>query len=275
MNKRIEQKIKKIYESVFNKVFKEAKKRNSLYKYDDINKVILKFQKSLKFKEFCRKFSVELAKIGVNQEKGLWKQYYNSAKQSKVKVLPSNFTEFQKMSFKKAILHNFRMIKSIPEEVKDVYKYKYIKTLTSQVITGTVGRGTFEKVLKESGSIKAKLIARTETAKLQTAITEDKAKDLGSICYKWRSSNDKRTRKSHREMNNVIVFWRKDSEKPLLDNMRGNAGEFPNCRCDIRLIFNEDDLTESMYQVYDYRTDRIVNMTKQQLLNCIKNKGLV
>ena len=275
MNKRIEGKIKKVYEAVFNKIFKEVKKNNAETNKQEIANIILKFEKSKQYKAFAKKFAIELAKMGMSTQRGLWKEFYKAAKEKGYIALPKTYTLYQERIFKKAVIHNFRLISSIPKEVKDVYKYKYVTTLMSQVEEGSIGRGSFEKVLKESGAIRAKLIARTETAKLQTAISEDRSSSLGSVCYQWLSSNDKRTRQSHRDMNKVIVFWRKDSEKPLLDDMRGNAGEFPNCRCAPQPIFDERDLTENMYDVYDYRIDRVVKMTKQQLLNCIKNKQIV
>lgn len=275
MNKRIEGKIKKIYEIVFNKVFKEVKKQKAETNKQEISNIILKIEKSKKYKKFAKEFSIELAKMGLNTQKGIWKEFYKVAKEKGYIALPKTYTEYQERIFKKAILHNFRMITSIPKEVKDVYKYKYITTLMAQVEEGSIGRKSFEKVLRKSGATKAKLIARTETAKLQTAISENRSTDLGSICYQWLSSNDKRTRPSHKEMNKVIVFWRKDSEKPLLDDMRGNAGEFPNCRCAPQPIFDERDLTENNYKVYDYRIDRVITMTKQQLVNCIKNKQII
>jgi len=275
MNNRIEQKIKKIYEAVFKKVFNEARKKDVNFDRQKVNDIILKLEKSRKFKQFNKKFSVELAKLGISQQRGIWREFFNNAKKRRAGVLPKTYTEFQEQLFKKAIIHNFRMIKSIPEEVKDVYKYKYIKTLMKQTVDGSVGRGTFEKVLRESGATRAKLIARTETAKLQTTISENRATDLGSVCYLWRASNDKRTRPSHKAMNNVIVFWRKYDEKPLLDGMRGNAGEFPNCRCAPQPLFDEEDLTKNTYEVYDYRSDTVVSMTRQQLSMCIKNKQIV
>ena len=275
MNKRIEAKIKKIYEVVFNKIFKEVKKKHAETNKREITNIILNVEKSKKYKEFSKRFAIELAKLGMNTQRGIWRNFYKAAKERGYIALPKTYTEYQEKIFKKAVIHNFRLIRSIPKEVKDVYKYKYITTLMSQVEEGSIGRGSFEKILKESGATKAKLIARTETAKLQTAISEDRSTSLGSICYQWLSSNDRRTRPSHKNMNNVIVFWRKDSEKPLLDDMRGNAGEFPNCRCAPQPLFDERDLTENMYNVYDYRIDRIVKMTRQQLLNCIKNKQIV
>ena len=72
-------------------------------------------------------------------------------------------------------------------------------------------------------------------------------------------------------MDTVIVFWRPDAEKPLRDNMRGNAGEFPNCRCYPAPILDESDLTKSNYKVYNYHTDKIENgWTKKKLLEAIQ-----
>ena len=274
-NKNVEREINKIYEAVFKKIFNEARKNNVIYDKKKLKELILRFDKSRKYKEFCKRFAKQLTKKGLANNRGVWKKYYQAAKENHTISIPKNYTEFETNLYKKIILHNFRLIKSIPEDIMEVYKYKYIDGLMGQVLEGKLGRRTFEKVLKESGSTKAKLIARTESAKLQTAITENNSKDLGSVCYRWRSSHDKRTRPSHLAMNNVIVFWRKDEEKPILDGMQGNAGEFPNCRCDPQPIFDIDDLTSANYNVYDYRTHRVVNMSKERLLTCIQYKQII
>lgn len=275
MNKRIEKEIDKIYTSVFNKVFNQAKKENSILNKKQVSNIVLRLKESRQYKEFCRKFSIELAKMGLADQRGIWKKFYKVAREKHIVALPSTYKEFELNQFKKAVKSNFKMIRSIPKEVMEVYKFKYINTLVKQVAEGSIGRKTFEKELRESGATRAKLIARTETAKLQTVISEARSKDLGSICYKWLASNDKRTRPSHKAMNGVIVFWRKQSEKPLLDNMQGNAGEFPNCRCAPQPIFDEDDLTQSNYKVYDYRTHTIINMNKDRLIQCIKNNQII
>lgn len=274
MNKRIEKEINKIYEEVFKKVFKESKKKSKTLNKKVISEIILKLENSKKYQKFAEKFAKELSKKGLADQRGVWKKYFKAAKSKKHIVLPDRYSDFEKQQFKKATLHNFKMIKSIPKQIMDVYKYKYISTLNKQVVSGKLGRKTFEKELLESGANHAKLIARTETAKLQTVITENRSFDLGSICYKWKSSNDARTRESHKEMNNVIVFWRKDSEKPLLDGMNGNAGEFPNCRCSPLPIFDEDDLDKNTYNVYDYKNHKIINVTRIKLIEFMK-KGQI
>lgn len=274
MNKRVENEINKIYNEIFKKVFKEAKKKGKLLNRKSINEIILRFENSKKYQEFSEKFAKELSKKGLSNQRGMWRKYFNTAKKRGITALPDRYSDFEKQQFKKATLHNIKMIKSIPQEVMNVYKYKYVKSLTRQVVEGSVGRKTFENELLKSGVTRAKLIARTETAKLQTVITENRASDLGSICYKWKSSNDVRTRESHKKMNDVIVFWRKNSEKPLLDEMQGNAGEFPNCRCSPLPIFDEDDLDKNTYNIYDYRTHKIISVTKIKLIEFMK-KGQI
>ena len=173
-----------------------------------------------------------------------------------------------------AVKHNFTMIKSIPARMMEILEHKYTSTLIEEVAKGKLPRGSFERQLKAHGHKQAKLIARTETAKLQTAIVQNRSQDLGSVMYRWRSSNDKRTRPSHREMNDVIVFWRSDLEKPLLDEMYGNAGEFPNCRCSPQPILDENDITNSWYKVYDYRQHKIISLGKNELIKAMQNGGL-
>jgi hypothetical protein len=76
-------------------------------------------------------------------------------------------------------------------------------------------------------------------------------------------------------MNGVVVFWRTNElEKPRLDNMYGNAGEFPNCRCDPQIIFDENDLDKNNYKVYNYNSHTIINMTKKELINALEKGEL-
>ena len=75
-------------------------------------------------------------------------------------------------------------------------------------------------------------------------------------------------------MNDVIVFWRPDNQKPLLDKMRGNAGEFPNCRCTTEPLFDENDFEDNFYKVYDYRIDKVVSISKKKLIESIRKGAL-
>lgn len=275
MNKAVERQINQIYNEIYKKVFN---KTNTIMLANgsrlNIQQALAKLQGSDKYDEFATKFAQILAKKGLNQQRGLWRKYYNAAKAAHYVALPQTYKEFEMQSYSNAVKHNFNMIKSIPDRMMEILNHKYTSTLIEEVAKGTTTRGSFQRLLAKHGHKQAKLIARTETAKLQTAITQQRAIDVGAITYTWLSSNDRRTRPSHRAMNGVIVFWRPDLEKPLLDGMRGNAGEFPNCRCDAQPNVDINDFTKPMYKVYDYRKDKIVNMSRKLLIEAINNGQL-
>lgn len=275
MNKRTERMIEKIYNEVFKKIFNQKRiTEASKGKSTSITSSIFQLQNSEAYDKFAERFAKKLASAGLSKERGLWKKYYEAAKEKHVGVLPSTFTAYQQMLLRKTVQENFKMIKSIPEHILKTYEQKAIQSVIDQIALGKAGRKTFESVLKKHGARNAKLIARTESAKLQTAIDENRATSLGSVCYEWLATKDRRTRQSHKDMNGVIVFWREQNQKPLLDNMRGNAGEFPNCRCSPLPILDENDLKKSKYKVYDYRDDKIITLSKKELIIAIKKGGL-
>ena len=275
MNRRTERLINKIYQEVFKKVFtKQRIVQASKGQSQNVYSSLLQLQNSKQYEEFAKKFAKKLASAGLSNQKGLWKKYYQAAKAKHYIGIPDTYSQYELQLLQQIVQHNFKMIKSIPQHVMSVYEQKDIQTAIEAVAQGKVGRKSFETQLKQHGAKNARLIARTESAKLQTAIDEHRATSLGSVCYQWLSSKDKRTRPSHRAMNNVIVFWRPDSQKPLLDKMRGNAGEFPNCRCTPIAILDENDLTDSSYKVYDYRSDSIVSISKAELIKSIRKGSL-
>ena len=275
--KNVEREIEKIYKAVYKKIFnKKNLKLAAEGKDKSISTYVINLESSKQYERFCKKFSESLAKKGLNNEKGLWKKYYEAARSKHLVGIPSSYKKFELEIFKKTVNKNFKMIKSIPQKVLNVYKQKYIESLIEQVASGSKGRKYFENQLKEHGYKNAKLIARTETAKLRTSIQEISSKNLGSVAYIWESTRDQRTRQSHKDMNNVVVFWRNDNEKPLLDGMRGNAGEFPNCRCDTISIFDTDDINKlgNKIKVYDYRKDKVVSYSKTFLIECLERGEL-
>ena len=267
MSKRIERQIQKIYLDVFKKVFNKTTIEHIAN--NRLNSAKLRVDvlvNSKQFDDFCKRFAKQLAQQGLNRQKGIWRKYFNAAKATNYVAISSNYKEFEKKIMANVVFKNFEMIKSIPKKVLELTEKEYCTKLIENVMLGRSTRKELEQALKQHGAKNAKMIARTETAKLQTAIIEQRATNLGSVVYQWLSSNDKRTRESHRLMNNVIVFWRENyEERPSLDGMYGNAGEFPNCRCECLPLFNEDDLKKNIYTVYDYRYKKLIKMTKNEL----------
>lgn len=76
---------------------------------------------------------------------------------------------------------------------------------------------------------RAKLIARTETARANASFVQARASAVGVKGYIWRTTMDGAERESHAEMNGKFVEYTKPPK--LSDGTRGHAGTFPNCRC--------------------------------------------
>ncbi len=85
---------------------------------------------------------------------------------------------------------------------------------------------------------RAKLIARTETARANAAFVQTRASAVGSRGYIWRTTMDGAERHSHAEMNGKYVEY--DSPPRLSDGTRGHAGAFPNCRCWQDVVLPDD-----------------------------------
>lgn len=122
-----------------------------------------------------------------------------------------------------------KLFKSLPLNAADrVYE------IHNQAIEAVVkGRRSSElqKEIMRTGEVtaaRARLIARTETGRASTALTQARSVAIGSEGYIWRTSEDGDVRESHEKMNGKYVRW---DSPPTLDGMTGHAGQFPNCRC--------------------------------------------
>jgi len=119
-----------------------------------------------------------------------------------------------------------KYIKSIPldaaERVQKIIRQNINQTKRSDVAA--------EQILKSQkvSQSRATLIARTETAKAMSALTQARAMEVGSDAYIWRTMRDSDVRPSHAKADGTVYKW---SNPPTLDGMTGNAGELPNCRC--------------------------------------------
>lgn len=137
--------------------------------------------------------------------------------------------------------YNMSLIKDLP---KTVYK-----ELRDGYLEGKSFRGTdLEQKLYERLGSRAKLIVRTESAKVNTALTEVRARSVGVNAYVWSTSDDQRVRKSHKLLNNVMFFWGDpprfiDITKKGIQHINTcNCGEIYNCRCVALPVFELDDI---------------------------------
>ena len=118
------------------------------------------------------------------------------------------------------------LIKSIPTEAA-----QRVHEMTIKAIEDGSRHGEMVAEIMRSGDVaksRALLIARTETARTASVLTEARAKHVGSDGYIWRCAHDADVRSSHKAMNGKFVPW---GSPPTLDGLTGHAGCLPNCRC--------------------------------------------
>lgn len=78
---------------------------------------------------------------------------------------------------------------------------------------------------------KAKFLARQETSLLVSKYREANYKEAGIPAYMWSTSQDRRVRQDHRDLNGKIFRW---DSPPVVDKARGRTGhpgEDFGCRC--------------------------------------------
>lgn len=118
---------------------------------------------------------------------------------------------------------NVGLIKSIPDE--------YLKKIETAVFTSTTQgskAGSMVKQIQKIGKVtfaRAKLIARDQSSKLNSAISQQRQQNLGVEEYIWRTSGDERVRNDHRSKNGKTFRW----DSPPKDT--GHPGQDIQCRC--------------------------------------------
>jgi SPP1 gp7 family putative phage head morphogenesis protein len=84
---------------------------------------------------------------------------------------------------------------------------------------------------EEVTASRAVLIARTETARTATTLTQTRAESIGADSYIWRTSGDSTVRSDHKKLNGKIFQW---NNPPIADERSGeraHPGCIWNCRC--------------------------------------------
>jgi SPP1 gp7 family putative phage head morphogenesis protein len=126
-----------------------------------------------------------------------------------------------------------QLIRSLPLEAG----IRAQKISMDAVITGMRAEESAAKLLETEAvtAARATLIARTETAKATSAITQARAQSIGSDTYIWRTAADGDVRESHAEMEGTVCNF--SSPPTLSDGESHNPGEIYNCRCYAEVIF--------------------------------------
>lgn len=120
------------------------------------------------------------------------------------------------------------LIKSLSTEAADRVHRLTLEGLTE----GTRAKEVAREIMK-TGQVtanRAMLIARTETGRTATAVTEVRARHIGSEGYFWRTAEDADVREIHKKLAGTFHRW---TEPPVSgeNGERSHPGAIYNCRC--------------------------------------------
>jgi SPP1 gp7 family putative phage head morphogenesis protein len=153
------------------------------------------------------------------------------------------------------IADNARLILGLPDDLAQRTAAYVGREQRRGLRASEISKALAEK-LPQVAQSRAKLIARTEVGKAETALTEARAERLGLAYYEWATSEDQRVRPSHRQMDKVLVAW---SDPPSPEQLAGEpskAGRYApggvwNCRC-IALPLIDLDEVRWPHKVYGH-----------------------
>lgn len=132
------------------------------------------------------------------------------------------------------VAENVSLIKSIPERYFTEIEQAVMRNVRAGRRASVIENEIRDRYPKHASH--AKLIARDQTAKLNSQITRKRHEALGVTGYFWRDSNDDRVRPRHgflgKQSRSGRIF--KYESPPVVDlrtGRRGNPGEDFQCRC--------------------------------------------
>lgn len=136
------------------------------------------------------------------------------------------------------VQHSAALIKSVPQTVAERVT-RFVSEQQQKGLRASTIAKQLRVELPELSTGRIRLIARTETSKASTALTQARSEDLDLDWYVWRSSEDQRVRPSHRMMDargGCLVRWNDPASPERLLGIKStlghyHAGDCPNCRC--------------------------------------------
>lgn len=134
--------------------------------------------------------------------------------------------------FETFVSDNVALIKSIPEQYHD----KVLAAVTQGFESGDDFFSIRKSILEigESTERRAKLIARDQVSKMNSALNQVRQTQLGIERYRWRTSRDERVRDTHRANAGKVFRW--DTPPPET----GHPGHDINCRCTAEPVILDD-----------------------------------
>lgn len=145
------------------------------------------------------------------------------------------------------IIENAALIRTLPHDTA-LKVVRNIKDLTFKGERASTIAKFIRAETDKHARASARLIARTEVSKTQTALTKARSENLGLRWYVWRTAQDgNRVRPSHRIMEGVLINWQDPPSPEELEGLpsvgRYHAGSIWNCRCYPEPLIEIDDVS--------------------------------
>ena len=250
--------------SLFEKISKETKGNLNAYQ-----EAMDKFQNSIQYKNYINSIIKKMVTPLAVENQKTWREAAKRANRSSYiyKLLMEELNNGLEQVINSQISQNANLIKTLPNDVAN----KVTRDISKLTFSGLIA-SEIEKIIKDKtnqhSKASARLIARTEVAKTQSALTQARAENLGLDWYVWRTALDgDRVRKSHRNMEGVLVNWNNppSPEELVGEKYVGNyhAGNIWNCRCYSEPLL---ELKDVKWPHKVYYNNKIINMTQEQFV---------
>jgi len=232
-NKQIELKYRRSLQRINKKIMDAVR---GLKTVKEIKSALHKVYKSIMFRNIANKIANRFVTNANTIDARTWREAARAGSKSKqiYKALQETLNTNIGHTVDQQILKNANLIKTLPLELsKEITKFVGTKTyegIRPEEIAETLQGKIFQYTRARAGTI-----ARTESSKAMTALTEARSKDIGVSWYVWLSAKDQRVRKAHKHMQGVLVNWNDPPSPEALVNERDvgkySAGNIYNCRC--------------------------------------------
>lgn len=267
VSNRIEQK----YITLLNKLLKPIKKEALKYVNDKskFKKVLENAAKSRTYKKKAKEIVKTISTMIYESNSKSWREAARKSsrgkeiKQSIEKEIEGNVKKRMDELFK----YNVSLIETLPSKISE----NVINHINTESFKGKRAEDISKEIKRffpENTKANAKLIARTETSKFSSALTQARSEDLGIYWYAWRTSEDVSVRSSHKVMENVLINYKHPASPESLDKRHKykkiplpyHAGNIYNCRCYQEPLVDLNDVRWP-HKVYNWKTKNIEMMT--------------
>ncbi len=211
--------------------------------------VYARWQNSQSLSELCEK-AVRRMATGLNTSQArTWRQAAAASTRGReiAGALRENLQYEVGAAINDIVLANAGLIRSVPREtaqrLSEIAKEGFLQGKRPDAILSEMKRQAPK--LTENH---ARLIARTESSKASTALTEARAQALGLSWYAWETAQDgERVRDSHRLMQGVLCRWDNPPNPEALAGEGRTYGAYHpggifNCRCIALPVFSLEDV---------------------------------